>query len=123
LNQAIGKMAKLINILQHIASRNKLANSPGEVSKMKRSKLAIYIDILKVLAHTGPLKLTHIMYKANLNCKVLHKQLDFLIKEGFVENKTIKKSTVFSITQQGLTVLKYFGEIIQDQPIMQKTAN
>jgi predicted transcriptional regulator len=90
---------------------------------MNRSKLAIYVDILKVLAHTGPLKLTHIMYKANLNCTVLRKQLEFLIKEGLVENRTIKKSTVFSITQQGLTVLKYFREITQDLPIIEKTAN
>ena len=90
---------------------------------MKRSKLAIYVDILKVLAHTGPLKLTHIMYKANINCTVLRKQLDFLIKEGLVENQTIKKSTVFSVTQQGLTVLKYFREITQDLPIIEKTAN
>jgi predicted transcriptional regulator len=90
---------------------------------MKRSKLAIYVDILKVLAHTGPLKLTHIMYNANLNCTVLRKQLDFLIKGGFVENRTIKKSTVFSVTQQGLTVLKYFQEITQDLPIIEKTTN
>ena len=90
---------------------------------MKRSKLVIYIDILKVLAHTGPLKLTNIMYKANLNCAILRKQLDFLIKEGFVENRTIKKSTVFLVTQQGLTVLKYFREITQDLPIIEKTAN
>jgi len=90
---------------------------------MKRSKLAIYVDILKVLAHTGPLKLTHIMYKANINCTVLRKQLDFLIKEGLVENQTIKKSTVFSVTQQGLTVLKYFQEITQDIPSIEKTTN
>lgn len=90
---------------------------------MKRSKLAIYLDILKVLAHTGPLKLTHIMYNANLNCTVLRKQLNFLIKEGLVENRTIKQNKVFSVTQQGLTVLKYFREITQDLPIIEKTAN
>jgi predicted transcriptional regulator len=38
-----------------------------EVWEMRRSKLEMYIDILKVLAHRGPLKLTHIMYKANVN--------------------------------------------------------
>jgi len=26
----------------------------------------MYIDILQVLAHRGPFKLTHIMYKANV---------------------------------------------------------
>jgi len=37
----------------------------------RRSKLEMYVDILKALARHGPLKLTHIMYKANVNCSVL----------------------------------------------------
>ena len=90
---------------------------------MKRSRLEIYVDILKVLAHTGPSKITHLMYKTNLNCTILRKQLDFLIKEGLVENQTIKKSAVFSATQRGLTVLKYFRETTQDLPIMEKSTN
>jgi len=79
---------------------------------MRRSKLEMYIDILKVLAHKGPLKLTHIMYKANVNCSVLKQYLDFLITQSLVEEKTLgKKRTVYAITQKGLTVLKYFREL------------
>jgi len=79
---------------------------------MRRSKLEMYIDILKVLAHKGPLKLTHIMYKANVNCSVLKEYLDFLIQQNLVEEKTIgKKRIVYAITQRGLTVLKYFREL------------
>jgi predicted transcriptional regulator len=51
---------------------------------MRRSKLEMYVDILKVLAHRGPLKLTHVMYKANVNCSVLKEYLDFLIKQNLV---------------------------------------
>src|SRR5674476_1291693 len=81
-------------------------------SKMRRSKLETYIDILKVLAHRGPLKLTHIMYKANVNCSILNESLDFLIKQGLVEKRTIKKEhTVFAVTQRGINVLKYFREL------------
>lgn len=47
---------------------------------MKRSKLEMYMDILNVLAHCDPLKLTHIMYKANVNCNILKEYLDFLIR-------------------------------------------
>jgi len=36
---------------------------------MRRSKLEVHVDVLKVLARHGPLKLTHVMYKANVNCK------------------------------------------------------
>lgn len=91
---------------------------------MRRSKLEMYVDILKVLAHRGPSKLTHIMYKANVNCSVLREYLDFLIKQNLVEERNVGKSrTVFAITQRGITVLKYFRELQQILPIIEETRN
>jgi predicted transcriptional regulator len=91
---------------------------------MRRSKLEMYVDILKVLAHRGPLKLTHIMYKANMNCGVLKEYLGFLIKENLVEERNVGKSrTVFAITQRGITVLKYFRDLQQILPIIEETRN
>ena len=88
---------------------------------MRRSKLEMYVDILRVLAHRGPLKLTHIMYKANVNCSVLKEYLDFLIKQGLVEERTIgKRRVVFAVTQRGITVLKYFRELKQVLPIVEE---
>ena len=58
---------------------------------MRRSKLEMHIDILKVLAQRGPLKLTHVMHKANLSCSMLKGCLEFLIKQGVVEEVTLKK--------------------------------
>jgi len=58
---------------------------------MRRSKLEMHIDILKVLAHHGPLKLTHIMYKANVNCSVLKQYLDFLIQRNLIEEQTLPR--------------------------------
>jgi predicted transcriptional regulator len=92
--------------------------------QMRRSKLEMYIDILKVLAHRGPLKLTHIMYKANVNCSVLKEYLDFLIKQNLVEERTIgKRRVVYAITQRGITVLKYFRELKQVLPIVEEARN
>jgi predicted transcriptional regulator len=72
----------------------------------------MYVDILKVLAQRGPLKLTHIMYKANLNCKVLKEYLDFLLKQGLVEERIVgKRTVVYAGTPRGITVLKYFREL------------
>ena len=74
--------------------------------------MEIHLDILLTLAQKGPLKLTHIMYKANINCSVLKEYLDFLIQQELVEEKTIKKERiVYIITEKGLTVLKYFREL------------
>ena len=91
---------------------------------MRRSKLEMYVDILSVLAHKGPLKLTHVMYKANLNCSVLKEYLDFLIKQGLVEERTIgKERVVYAVSQRGITVLKYFKELKQVLPIVEEARN
>ncbi len=88
---------------------------------MRRSKLETYVDILKVLAHMGPLKLTHIMNKANVNSSLLNKHLGFLIEQGLVEERTLKKSrTVFAVTQRGINVLKYFREPLQEISVLEK---
>jgi predicted transcriptional regulator len=82
----------------------------------------MYVDILKVLALRGPLKLTHIMYKANVNCSVLSEYLEFLLKQGLVEERALKKNrTVYAVTQHGLTVLKSFRELSQALPIVEET--
>lgn len=88
---------------------------------MRRSKLEMYVDILSVLSHRGPLKLTHVMYKANVNCSVLKEYLDFLIKQELIEERPMGKSRiVYSVTQKGLMVLKYFRELKQMLPILEE---
>lgn len=91
---------------------------------MRRSKFETYIAILNVLANKGPLKSTHIMYKANVNSNVLKENLDFLIKRNLVEEQAIQKErTVFVITKQGITVLKYFRELTKALPIVEDPLN
>jgi predicted transcriptional regulator len=91
---------------------------------MRRSKLEMYIGILQVLALKGNLKLTHIMYKANVNCCVLKEYLDFLMKQGLVEERIVgKKRVVYAITQRGITTLKYFRELKQVLPIVEEPRN
>jgi predicted transcriptional regulator len=91
---------------------------------MRRSKLEIYVDILEVLVHWGPLKLTHVMYKANVNCSVLEEYLSFLIKHELVEEKIIIKDRKFyAITPRGIAVLKQFRGLIEVLPIVDETGN
>jgi len=81
----------------------------------------MYVDILSVLAHRGPLKLTHVMYKANVNCSVLKEYLTFLMDQGLVEERNLRKRrVVYAVTQRGLTVLKYFRELKQVLPILEE---
>ena len=70
----------------------------------------MYVDILRVLASKGQLKLTHIMYKSNVNCRVLKEQLDFLIKNGLVEERILRREKiVYAITPKGISTLKAFS--------------
>ena len=81
----------------------------------------MYVDILTVLAHRGPLKLTHVMYKANVNCSVLKEYLDFLMKQNLVEERIVGKArVVFAVTPRGITVLKYFRELKEVLPIVEE---
>lgn len=91
---------------------------------MRRSKLEMYVDILSVLAHRGPLKLTHVMYKANVNCSILKEYFDFLMKQGLVEERAIgKRRVVYAVTQRGITVLKQFKELKEVLPIVEEARN
>lgn len=84
----------------------------------------MYIVILKVLAHRGPLKLTHIMYKANVNCEVLKEYLDFLLKQNLIEERIVSKNrVVYAVTQRGITVLKCFRELKMALPIVEEARN
>ncbi len=89
---------------------------------MRRSKLEIHGDILKVLAQRGPLKKTHIMYKTNVSCSVLDGYLAFMIKQGVVEMRIIKRARkIYAITQRGISVLKQFRELEIELPIVEET--
>ncbi len=59
----------------------------------KRSRLERYIDILKVVAEGGPIKRTHILYRANLAWSELNTFLQNL-EEAESVSKTITKNGV-----------------------------
>jgi predicted transcriptional regulator len=78
---------------------------------MKRSKIEKYFDILKCLASSSPLRITHLMYKANINCKVLKNCLAFLIDKDLVEKVACDGKVSFRITDEGKIVLMHFVEL------------
>jgi len=83
--------------------------------------MEMHLDILKILAQKGPLKLTHIMYKSNVNCSVLKEYLGFLIKQELIEEKTLRKERIaYAVTQRGLAVLGYFRELQILLPILEE---
>ena len=78
----------------------------------RRSKLEIYLDVLKAVSKTG--RLTHIGNLANLSWKDTMKHLEFLELKGFV--KAMKNSNgknEYTLTQKGVEALEAFRQLIK----------
>ena len=87
---------------------------------MKRSSLEMDIAVLQALSGSKLLKLTHIMYKANLNANVLKKKLIVLEAKGLIKSHKIHKMHLkatgrermfYGLTSQGLDVLHSYRSI------------
>ena len=86
---------------------------------MRRSKLETCLSILETLASNGPLKITHVMQKADVNYNVIKNYFDFLIKQDAVEEKGIgRDKIVYAITGRGLYLIRCFKELNQVIPTM-----
>lgn len=79
---------------------------------MRRSKMEMYISTLEALAYYGPLKITRITYKANMNCSQLRAIIDNLIQNELVEERTQEnKRVVYAATPKAKAILSYFNEL------------
>lgn len=77
---------------------------------MRRSKLEMQVDILKALAQHGPLQITRIMDQTNVSSGILKESLNFLIKQGLIEEVPLKKkATGYANTNRGAAVVRFFG--------------
>ncbi len=83
---------------------------------MGLSKLEKNVEILKILALNGPLKNNKVAYELKVNSEQTKGNLDFLHKQGLVECKASNQRNVYSSTQRGIMVLKYFKELKQELP-------
>jgi len=72
---------------------------------MRRSKLELYEDILTALVDK-PLTVDTVAYACNMDCIALRQRLDFLMKNGLVEEKNYKKKTRYALTRRGLAIFK-----------------
>ena len=80
------------------------------------------IAVLQALSGSKLLKLTHIMYKANLNATVLKEKLIVLEAKGLIESHKVHKEHLthpgrdrmfYAVTSKGLEVLQYLSFCLQ----------
>jgi len=61
------------------------------------------------------------MYKSDVSFTIPKEHLDFLIKQGLIEDHPIGEVRVgFAITQKGIAMLKYLHELKQERPIVEE---
>ncbi len=89
--------------------------APGGIDPVsrssKRSKLERYLDILKVVAEHGPIKRTHILYRANLAWGELRDSLEALQQSATLSRVVTKKGMFYEITESGKKTLAYYADI------------
>ncbi|MGD8545914.1 MAG: winged helix-turn-helix domain-containing protein [Candidatus Bathyarchaeota archaeon] len=72
---------------------------------MRKSKLESYEDILKALVSRN-LTTDQMLYQINVDSTILGQRLGFLIKNSLVEEQELGKTTLYTITERGMAVLK-----------------
>ena len=72
---------------------------------MKKSKLEIYEEVLSALANK-PLTVDAIAYACNMDCITVSNRLDFLVKNGLVEERDYNKKNCYALTSRGLAIFK-----------------
>jgi predicted transcriptional regulator len=76
------------------------------------SKLEMYVDILNILEQRGPLRVSHMMLEVKVNCDILKRCLDFLIKQRLIEERVEEESgPVYANTARGAAVIKFFTQL------------
>lgn len=75
--------------------------SVREEKNFKRSRLERYIDILEVVREFGPIRRTHILYKANLSWGDLEDSLNRLEQAGALQKSVTRSGVRYDITDAG----------------------
>jgi predicted transcriptional regulator len=70
---------------------------------MQKSKLELYEEILFALVDRSA-TVDAIAYACSMDCVALRKRLEFLLKQGLVEEKNFRKVTCYGLTRRGLAI-------------------
>ncbi|MGQ9529884.1 MAG: winged helix-turn-helix domain-containing protein [Candidatus Bathycorpusculaceae bacterium] len=95
---------------------------------MRKSKLESYEEILETLIKK-PLALERIAYEISMECGVLKRRIEFLIKNDLVEERNSGRKTLYAITERGMAVFKtlnfqkYLEKVVNTIRIMDEAAH
>ncbi len=81
------------------------------MSNKKRTRLEVIHDILEVLRNGRNVKITHLIYKANLSSNTIKLYLNDLLKNSLIEEVVVEDKKFFRIREKGYEFLEEFGKI------------
>ena len=80
---------------------------------MKRSRLEIIRDILKIIQERkNKTKPTPLLRYSNLSSQRFSQYIDELLKKGFIKQKEEKGRKFFSVTEKGFVYLERYKDIV-----------
>ena len=77
----------------------------------KRTRLEVLKDLLEVLQKNKQVKITHLIYKANLSNNSIKPYLEYLLKNNMLEQIIVDEKRMFKITLKGNEFLQEFNKI------------
>ena len=77
----------------------------------KRNRFEMIKDILEILQKNRQVKITHLIYKANLSSNSIKPYLEELTKNNLIEQVEINQKRFFKITLKGNKFLQEFNKI------------
>ena len=77
----------------------------------KRTRIEIVKDVLDVLVKNKNVKVTHLIYKANLSNNSLKEILKDLLENQLVEPIINKDKTTYKITKKGIEFLEEYNKM------------
>ena len=78
---------------------------------MKRTRLEVTRDMLEILQKNRNVKITHLIYKANLSNNSIKPYMEYLLKNKFIEEYLVEDKRYFRITLKGNEFLQEFSKI------------
>jgi len=82
----------------------------GEHHLVRRSRMETVYEVLQVI-ESGPMIITHIMYRTNLSWKAVNELLKTFERQGLVASSSQQGKNAYNLTQKGRALLHQFSQI------------
>ncbi len=77
----------------------------------KRTRLEVIRDLLDVLQKNKQVKITHLIYRANLSNNSIKPYIEYLLKNSLAEQTIIDEKRMFKITLKGNQFIQEFNKM------------